>query len=258
MADSSKILGYGKGKFVEPFVLGAGGRMANSVEEILSNTTLPMAVSGITKRIIPNQAKNHGLDWYYIDSGYFGNEEYKKYFRVTRNNRHAVGPVIPRNDVRLRQIKLDRTWYERGRKILIVPPDEKTCDTYGLPKPEQWIQDIRSQIASYTDRPIELRQRPASRLVRNSSDRFVDALRRDVNAVVVWSSNAGVEAAMHGIPVVVLGECGAASVAGRLEDIDSLPDLDHGRIEDWLRHLSYCQFTLKEMRNGVAWKILNP
>lgn len=258
MADSPKILGYGKSKFVEPFVLGAGGRMAESVDEILSNSILPMAVSGVTKRIIPNQAKKHGLDWYYIDTGYFGNEEYKKYFRVTRNSRHATGSIVARDDMRLRRIKLDRTWYDRGHKILVVPPDEKACDTYRLPKPEQWIQDIHSQIASYTDRPIELRQRPPSRLVRNSSDRFVDALKRDVNAVVVWSSNAGVEAALHGIPVVVLGECGAAPLSGRLQDIDSLPDLDHARVEKWLRHLSYCQFTLNEMRNGQAWSILNP
>lgn len=252
--DNPVVLGYGKNKFVEPFVTGAKGRMASSLEEILANTTLPMAVSGVTKRVIPNQAKQHGLDWYYVDTGYFGNGEYKKYFRITKNGRHATGPIIARSDARLKRIKLDRTRYVRGKKILLVPPDEKACETYQLIPPEQWIQQTVDQIRSFTDRPIEIRQRPGSRFVRTTSDRFVDALRRDINAVVVWSSNCGVESAMHGIPVVVLGECGAQPLSGKLEDIDNLQDLDENQIELWLRHLSYCQFTIAEMKTGLAWQ----
>ena len=232
--------------------------MAQSPEEILDNTTLPMAVSGVTKRIIPDQARRYGLDWYYIDGGYFGNGEFKKYLRVTKNARHAVGPVIARPNDRLKKLNLDRTWHRRGRKILLVPPDDKVCETYGLPNPDEWTSSTVATIKQHTDRPVEVRLRPASRHVRTTSDRFVDVLQNDVNAVVVFSSNAGVESAMHGIPVVVLGECGASSVASPLDAIDDLPDLDPTQIDLWLRYLSYCQFTLAEMKSGFAWRTLNP
>jgi hypothetical protein len=257
MTVNPTILGYArKPKRVEPFVQSAGGRIATQ-EEILVNTTLPMAVSGITKNIVPSIAQQHGLDWYYIDTGYFGNGEEKTWFRITKNNYQNVGPIVPRATDRLNQFRLDRTQYKRGQKILIVPPDPKISQAYHLESPEQWIENIAAQIRQYTDRPIDIRFRPPSRNVRVLTDTFADALKQDVWAVVIWASNAGVESLIHGIPVVSLGPSACTPLSGTLEKIDSLPNLNQDCVEAWLRHLAYSQFSRREIGNGTAWKILN-
>ena len=250
------MLGYKKTAFVQPFVEGAGGRMA-TLDEILANTTLPMVSSGITKRVVPHRSMLNGLDYYYIDTGYIGNHDQKLYFRVTKNGLQNTSALINRPNDRLSRLRLDRTWYQRGKKILVVPPDIKVCTYYQLPEPEQWIQDTVALIKSHTDRPVEIRSRPASRRERMTASRFVDALKEDVNAVVVYSSNCAVESAQHGIPVVALGESASRQISGRIQDIDQLPDLDPVRIESWLRHLSYCQFTKREMQSGLAYKIVS-
>jgi len=253
---SDTILGYGKSEFVLPFVMHLGGRMA-SHQEIMDNTSVPVAVSGITKTIIPDLARRRGLDWYYIDSGYLGNGMYKVWFRVTKNAYQNAGAIQNRSNLRLRHLRLDRTRYKRGRSIMLVPPDAKVADTFRLGSAEQWTTDMIHAIKQHTDRPVTVRQRPPSRALRQTSDRFIDVLQQDINAVVTYNSNCAVEAAMHGIPVVCLGESAAASMAQPLAQIDSLQDLDADHIDAWLRHLSYCQFTKREMQSGACWRILH-
>ena len=253
----SNMLGYAKkGKWVEPFVSAIGGRMA-SMEEIYANTTIPMAFSGISKSAALTQAQAHGLDWWYVDTGYIGNKLDKVWFRVTKNNHQNIYPVQARPDDRLKRLRIDRTWYTRGEKVLVVPPDPKVCSCYKLPPPEQWIAETVDLIKKYTDRPIEIRHRPASRQVRVTSDTFTSALQKDINCVVVWTSNCGTEAAQHGIPVVSLGPSAATQVSQPIERIHNLNNLLPEQIEMWLRWLSYNQFTLAEMRAGVAWEMLN-
>ena len=249
------MLGYGHQSFVLPFLHHVGGRMATA-EEILANTTQPMVLSG-PKSIPPLHAKKHGLDWYYIDTGYIGNGITKAWFRVTKNAHQNIGPVIDRRSDRLQRYQLDTTRYARGNRIMIVPPDDKICTVFGIRSSQTWLDEVLPRIQRLTDREIVIRSRPASRHVRQTSNRFVDALQDDVNAVVVLNSNCAVESVMHGIPVVCLGESAAHPLAGDLEQIDSLPDLDQGEIWRWLRHLSYCQFTKKEMQFGICWRILN-
>lgn len=250
------MLGYAKkDKWVGPFVEYLGGRMA-TMEEIYANTTIPMAFSGISKSAALTQAQTHNLDWWYIDTGYMGNVKDKYYFRITKNSHQNVYPLQPRDDQRLKRLRVDRTQYKRGRKILVVPPDAKVCSCYQLPPPEQWIEETVDLIKRHTDRPVEIRQRPLSRQVRVFTDTFADALQNDVNAVVLWTSNCGTESLQHGIPVVSLGPSSVAQLSQSIKSIDNLADLDQDYVEKLLRWLSYNQFKIPEMRDGTAWCIL--
>jgi hypothetical protein len=256
MNNNPPILGYAKkDKWVGSFVRYLNGRMA-TMEEIYSNTTVPMAFSGISKSAALTQAKKHNLDWWYIDTGYIGNIKDKYYFRITKNSHQNIYPIQYRDDLRLKKLQVDRTQYQRGRKILVVPPDPKVCSCYQLPPPEQWIHDTLALIKQYTDRPVEIRQRPPSRQVRVFTDTFSAALQNDVSAVVVWTSNCGTEAVQHGIPVVSLGPSSVTQISQPIEKIDNLDNLDQDHIEKLLRWLSYNQFTLSEMHKGVAWRLL--
>lgn len=254
---TDSMLGYGKADTVQPFLEPMGGRMATP-EEILSNTTLPMAVAGITKRIIPNQAQKHGLDWYCIDTGYFGNRQsHKNWWRITRNEYQISTEIRERAPDRLDRLRLDRTQFVRGQRIVVIPTHPKVCLAWQLGDPAAWLQRTMADIRRYTDREIIVRERPASRHTRQYHDIFTDFIQDDVNAVVAWTSNCLVEAAMHGIPVVSLGASAARPVSGGLEQVGQLPDIDRDLQEAWLRHLSYAQFTMQEMRTGQAWSMLH-
>ena len=257
MNRSVGMLGYGKATMVQPFLDSVGGRMATT-DEIIANTTLPMAVAGITKRIIPNCARKQSLDWYCIDTGYFGNRtSHKNWFRITRNEYQNSQSVRPRPGERLSSLRLDRAQYARGRRIMVIPTHPKVCEAWQLGNADTWLANTVALIKQHTDRPVIIRDRPASRYVRQFHDVFTDAIQDDVYAVVAWTSNCLVESAMHGIPVVSLGPSAALQVSGQMRQIDNLPTLDHCDIEAWMRHLSYGQFTLAEMRSGTAWRMLN-
>lgn len=225
---------------------------------INTNTEWPMIFSGITTMAPIAQARRHGLDYYYIDTGYFGNAKKKNYLRVTKNAYHNWFPIVERPRDRLDIASPDLTEFKRGNRILLVPPDSKICTTLNLGDPEQWITDTVALIQQYTDREILVRKRAMNRTHRLIDDTFVNQLQQDINAVVTYSSNCAVESAMHNIPVVSLGRTGATQVClFDIKQIDSLPNIDPDLKESWLRHLSYSQFTHDEMSSGLAWAIVS-
>lgn len=257
MAVEPTMLGCAKkDKWVGPFVRAIGGRMVVDVDEVYANTTLPMAFSGISKSAARTQAEKHGLDYWYIDTGYIGNRMFKTWFRITKNGFQVTTPLQHKPDDRLKKLRIDRTQYRRGNKIMVIPIDPKVSGAYNIPDPDVWLQQTINSIKQYTDREIVVRQRPASRETRVTSDTFVNALQQDINAVVVWASNCGVESAQHGIPVVSLGPSACSYVSGTIDQIDNLSAFDSHQIELWLRWLSYNQFTQPEVESGVAWNIL--
>jgi len=147
----------------------------------------------------------------------------------------------------------------RGQQILVVPPDFKQCVHFGIHSAEQWLTQTVSAIQQFTQRPIVIRTRPASRTTRLTDDSLQSALANNVHAMVTFISNSAVEAVLHDIPVISLGPSACVRVSPwTLDLIDSVPDIDAETKEAWMRHLSYCQFTQAEMLSGQAWQILNP
>jgi hypothetical protein len=140
---------------------------------------------------------------------------------------------------------------------MIVPPDDKVCSAYDIESSQHWIDQTIQEIKKYTDREIVIRDRPLSRHTRQTNNKFVDALQQDINAVVFWTSNCGVESVQHGIPVVSLGPSACHQISQPIENIDNLHSLDQDLVRAWMCWLSYNQFTKREMSNGTAWRILN-
>lgn len=257
MSDNPAMLGAAKkDKWVGPFVRAIGGRMTTGLDEIYSNTTIPMAFSGISKTAAKTQAQKHSLDYWYIDTGYIGNRQFKTWFRISKNDFQVTIPIQPRPVDRLKKLGINRTQFARGSKIMVIPVDAKVSEGYGISDPDTWLEHTVNTIKEYTDREIVVRHRPVSRQTRVTTDTFVEALQKDISAVVIWASNCGVEAAQHGIPVVSLGPSACTQISGRMEQIDNLPALDTDQTEAWLRWLSYNQFSNSESESGTAWRIL--
>jgi hypothetical protein len=245
-----------KDKWIGPFVRAIGGRMVYDVEEVYANTTLPMVFSGISKTAAKTQAQKHNLDYWYIDTGYLGNRRFKTWFRISKNDFQVTIPIQSRPNDRLKKLSINRSQFVRGNKIMVIPIDAKVAEGYGIVDPDTWLNQTVDTIKTYTDREIVVRHRPASRETRVTTDTFIEALQKDISAVVVWASNCGVEAAQHGIPVVSLGPSACTQISGSIQQIDNLPNIDSELQEMWLRWLSYNQFSLPETESGLAWRIL--
>ncbi len=240
---------------LENFILGTGGQI--STWEDAESKATPILIRGITKRKQMKACLETGRDFYYMDTGYFGNNVKKKVFhRITKNAMQNFGPVIKRPSDRFDATGVKLTKFRPGSKILLCPPSGKVMLYYDLDL-DQWLEETINTIKQHTDREIVIRLKKG-RTERLVSDTMAMALGQDIHCLVTFNSIAATEALLLGKPAFTLGPNAAQSLC--LSDLSQIenpyvPTLDE--VHAWACHLAYCQFTEPEMRSGVAWKILN-
>ena len=239
---------------LQSFVQGAGGQLSNWDRE--RNTTTPVVLRGITKHKEMAACQDASRDFYYIDTGYFGNGKNKLYHRITRNDVQNFGPIIDRPHDRLRRTGVLLNKFRRtGNRILLAPPSQKLLNIYKIDL-NVWMEQTIAEIKKHSDREIVIRyKQPRSVRVYDTMEM---ALSDNIYCLVTYSSVAAGEAILHGIPAITLGPNAAAAMCSQhLSEIENIkiPALDE--VAAWARHLSYCQFTELEMQNGTAWQILN-
>ena len=253
-----------KSQYVDIFAEGSGSTITSYDDFVYESSNNPIVLRGILKKKIIQQCWEDRRDFYYMDTGYFGNEMsitnpngYKFWHRIVKNNLQH-GEIITRPDDRwLRLGKTISKWKPPGRKIIIAAPDEKPCKFYGIDL-EQWLEQTVNTIKQHTDRPIVIRQRPADRIDRKQNIPLTVALQDDVFALVTFNSVASTEAILNGIPAFTLAPTNASSPVS-LQDLTKIetpyyPDRD--KLYAWACHLSYGQFHIKELKDGTARKIL--
>ena len=107
------------------------------------------------------------------------------------------------------------------------------------------------------DRPIEVRLKP-TRSERVTTMSIESALQDNVHCLITYNSIAATEAILSGKPAIALGPNAAQVICNtKLEEVERLHIPDRDEVEAFARHLSYCQFSVPEMQDGTAWRILN-
>ena len=247
-----------KGHMYDPllrsFVQGAGGQLSTWEKE--ERTMTPAVLRGITKRKQMEGCRDIGRDFYYMDTGYFGNGKRKLYHRITKNDVQYFGPVIERPRDRLDAARVKFKKFTSGTNILLAPPSQKLLNLYDI-NLEEWLENTQTELQKHTNRPIVVRTKQG-RSTRVNYDTIEMALDQDVHCLVTYSSIAATEALLLGKPAFALGPNAAAPLCRRnIADIENpfIPSLDE--VDAWARSLAYCQFTEVEMRDGTAWRILN-
>jgi hypothetical protein len=246
-----------KGKMFDPilesFTMGCGGQITTWSKS--EQSMVPVILRGITKRKEMNACRAAGRDFYYIDTGYFGNGKKKTYHRVTRNDVQNFGPIIERPRDRLAATGFQPCKFKRGSKILLAPPSQKLLNLYDIDL-EQWLTNVLAEIHARTDREVVVRRKPG-RTARTTDDSMAHALNQDIHCLITFSSIAAGEALLNGKPAITLGPNAAAALCSQTLDAINdpyIPTLDE--VEAWAAHIAYCQFNEAEMRNGTAWRIL--
>ena len=227
------------------------------------NDGMTPVLRGILKYKIMKKCLEDGKDFYYVDSGYVGNNinplnrmGSKLYHRIVRNDlQHKI--IVPRSADRWERLKIKLQPRKYGRKIIIAAPDEKPCRYYGIDQ-LQWINNTVAEIKKYTARPIEIRHRAPLRVDRIATAPLHEVLAKDVHALVTFNSIAGVESIFAGVPVFVLAPTHIAEpVASKdLSQIENPIWADQDLLNAWCHSIAYGQYHVNELKDGTAFRMM--
>ena len=222
-----------------------------------------LVLRGILKHKIMKKCLADGNNFYYMDSGYVGNnvssknnQGIKQYHRIVLNDlQHRTIRPRPSDRWDLLGIKPDARRY--GHKIIVAAPDEKPCKYYGVDQ-QQWIQNTVAEIKKHTDRPVEVRERAALRIDRVMNQPLSQVLTQDVHALVTFNSVAAVESILAGVPAFVMAPSHVAEpVANReLSTIENPFYPDQDLLMAWCHSMAYGQYHVRELKNGVAFRMM--
>jgi len=227
------------------FGKGCGGRIFSDVSLLRKGDVAlfgnPAAWSFLQQAISENR------NWYYGDKAYFGRGQY---YRITKNAYQNGCKVIGGRD-RLNKLGVQIRPRQHGRKILICRQSAAFYALHGINR-DDWVRSVIQTIRQHTDRPIEIRDK----MLGDMTEMLFARALQDVHAVVVYTSVAGVQAAVNGVPCFATEKC-ASLVFGSndLSEIEN-PKLPDNR-EELAASLANNQWTIEEIRNGLAWRMLN-
>ena len=239
--------GGGGNPVIRAFAEGIGCRLAYAEDEPerLSEVPVVWGVLRESDRIVA-QAKARSMHFFYIDHAYFDRGHGKSY-RITRN-RYEAGPVRKCPTDRLDKLDVEvRPWSKGGRDIVVCPPTDYFMAAHGC---ADWLETTLEALGKVTDRPIVIREKPKP---GETAVPLKTAL-RTAHALVTHSSNVAIEAACLGTPVFVNPASAAAPIGET--DLSKIETPSYADREPWLAHLAYNQFSLDEIREGEAWRLL--
>lgn len=186
-------------------------------------------------------------EWWEIDRGYFGANHFDGYYRVSLNGTRALYRSCDLSRDRLEALGVTYApWNKNGNHVLICPPSEAVYQFYHNEKANGWAETYQAIARTYTKREVRIRHKDSKTPLHEDL--------KDCHAVLTYNSNVAIDALRLGIPAISIAETELTEWNKlRTEDIESNKLYEADR-EALFRYLSYCQFTLPEMRNGYAWE----
>ena len=216
-----------------------------------------------------------GLTTVIIDKGYTrmsGGTLGTLYWKVTVNALQPTGyfQVPQRDNERWNPICTPLCDLKpRGKSIIFAGSSQKYCDWHNLGDKIEYASRVIDAIKVQTNRPVIFRTKRSSKLIEQNppgtthspsraylKESLADILPR-AHCLVTFGSNAAVEAVLHGVPVVVLGDGIAKPIATtNIRQIQNPFCPTMKAVYRWACNLAYCQYSVEEMFTGVAWRYI--
>lgn len=236
-------------KFGQAFMHGCGGRAHNSAYGLIDGDVCSFGTPPTWPLF--DQAIREGRNWYYGDHAYYRRG---KYYRVTKNayqyqpTADEIQRATPERFTAC-PMTAEPDWRDGGATVVICPNSEPYMARHGV-NAKEWAVDCARQVAQHTDRSIVVRWK--AQVGRRPF--YLDL--HEAFAVVVYNSNAAVEALAAGVPVFVTCPWASTFSMG-LNDLALIesPYRPDNRLE-FLWTLANHQWSLDEISRGLAWKTL--
>ena len=198
----------------------------------------------------------NGYPFFHLDHSYFKrgyrNPSEEGNFRVNFRHFHQtrVIPDLPADRAGMWRNRVGG-WKTDGKVVVIVEPSPNITRVLGTLSghhvhPKDWCRSVEEKVKRFTDRPVYRKEKGGG----------FEGVLRNAWAVISISSVAEVEAAVYGVPVFVGEDSPARCVGLSLDELDKIETPTYPDREDWLRTISYSQFSGEEMQTGKAWGIL--
>ena len=160
--------------------------------------------------------------------------------------------------------KQDVKPWKKGKKILVLPPTNAIANFFNV---KTWLDNTLKTLKENTDRPIEVREKPYNPTV--AIDHVGATVKIDkptenkgtINwneyyAMVTYNSNTMIASLANGVPVFCDPvNSGAAPISET--DFSKIETPKYGDRIALFSSLAYNNWTLKEMADGTAWRMLN-
>jgi len=172
----------------------------------------------------------------------------------------------PGNNDNLRRSKFNLTlkdWSQNNsNKILIAGQHQKSGQWQSADSMKYWLLETISRIKNVTDKKIIVRPHPRSPLsylfdetieiqkpikISGSYDDY-NFSAENFYAVINFSSNPGIHAAIEGTPVFVSASSLAWEVSNK--SLDNIHNLEYPDRKQWLNDLCYTEWTVEEIATG--------
>lgn len=184
--------------------------------------------------------KAKGEDWFWIDGSYFDSVRGQQ-FRISKNS--VQGKIQPSDGKRFDNLglRLKPLRTRHDGHYLLVPQSDLFMRL--VARDPRWLE--KTCMTLDRDRTTKVRPwlRDKLKLQRSLPDDLADTY-----CLVTHTSAAAVSAVLEGVPVIV-------SSMHALAGVLALPGCDT-RL-DALKSLADQQFTIEEISNGYAWRVLN-
>ena len=208
------------------------------------------------------ECQEQGLEWWYVDNGYITeqitrypepiiNNYDKTYFRICKGGIHTT--ELKEYDEK--RLNTHFTDWQSGEHILVCPSSPTVTYFINDKSQDEWINDTINTIKKYTDREIKFRNKPRPGNKWWNTD-IKDDL-KGAHCLVTNMSLAAVDAIISGVPCITDKKNVANFVSSQDISRINLPfKPNNNEINKWMRMLSYNQFTIKEIEDGIAFKVL--
>jgi len=188
-------------------------------------------------------------DYFYVDNSYFDVTR-STHFRVTKNSLQHSGLGYSTGD-RFRRTRLKiQPWRTVGNHIVVCPQSDQFMRDLANYEGD-WLINTQIALAAITVRPLRIRTWDRDKLALSKT--LLDDL-RGAWALVTYSSAAAIAALIEGIPTI--SKTGAAAYMGNDLSAVERPMMRDDR-ERFFGVLADHQFTLDEMAEGRAWRVIN-
>jgi hypothetical protein len=204
-------------------------------------------------------ARANGIPQLILDLGYFGDRRATPSLGFNSINGLAIRPE-PLEAARPKPVL--KPWNHKipPETIMVCGqmPNDSNLLLGGIEDTNQWAADNIVELEKrYPDAEIIYRPHPYEPQIDNPKPIEEDL--KDVDLVVTFSSNAGVDAIINGVPAtadsrisMISGIDGRSTWNWNVSGID-YPDVRDDVREQWAHWLSYCQWSYDELQDGVKW-----
>tara|TARA_X000001036_G_scaffold429429_1_gene460632 strand:+ start:315 stop:1124 length:810 start_codon:yes stop_codon:yes gene_type:complete len=254
-------------QYVDAFISGSGRGKIYQFRDLKELPREELTMYGILAGSgeIYKWCEKENKNFYFMDHGYFTNaHNHPHWLRITKN-KHCQNILQEKPTDRYEKyFKQDIKPWNKGKKILVLPPTNAIANFFNV---TDWLSKTLKILKDNTDREINVREKPynptieidhvgATVKVDKPTVHKGNIDWQDYYATVTYNSNTMIASLANGVPVFC-DKINSAAAPISETDLSKIETPKYGDRIALFSSLAYNNWTLQEMANGIAWRMLN-